>query len=125
MEILTRKRFRLFSGIVTICLLLILAVGLAAMLWISLVGMESAEAESNRQRGFASLAMISGGLLLMTMGMLAWAGIRLIGRKTIPDSKRVQRTQHVDAWAEAGRRFELPEDDEDETDPSNPDRPEE
>jgi hypothetical protein len=58
------------------------------------------------------MTYLMGGLLLVTLALLAMRGIKWITRRFKSPAK-VEPTPLDSAWEEAGRRFELPDDDED------------
>lgn len=61
---------------------------------------------------FGRMAYLMTALLLVTLAILAMRGIRwIVARFTPPPPS--EPTSQVSAWEEAGKRFELPDDDDD------------
>ncbi len=58
------------------------------------------------------MTYLMGGLLLVTLALLTMRGIRWISRR-FKSPSNVEPTPLDSVWEEAGRRFELPADDED------------
>ena len=111
-------RLRKLSRAVTFGGLLVIAAGLAAML--AMTSAEAVASSGARQEYFYRMAWIAAALLAVALLLIAWTILRHVRQRTL-DGCRRRRTQLVDAWAEAGRRYKLDEDTMVEDDEEEPD----
>jgi len=109
----TRSSGRTFVAV----LLVAVAVTLAVAVW-CLPDTASANRENPAMRDYLRwMAVFAMALLLLTLALLAMRGVRWIVARYKP-SPPSKPTSQVSAWVEAGKRFELPEDDQSEGDES-------
>jgi len=114
------SNLRSYGRTFTSVILVAAAVTLAAIVW------ELADAaRANRDNPakwvyLIRMTYLMSGLLLVTLGLLAIRSIRWISRR-FKSPPKVEPTPLDSAWEEAGRRFELPDDDEDEFRPDSSD----
>jgi hypothetical protein len=111
MDVDSTRRRRSTNLALTIIILILISVGLAIVMTSALRGAQDADTKTRKTLTYlawTSFALMGGSIVLCV-----WAVIRL-SRAHLPDpSADVRPAQpHTDAWAEAGRRFELDEDDE-------------
>jgi len=74
--------------------------------------------EANRPY-FIRLAWLSAALLALCLLMFAWVVVRYY-RHRISGPQQRTKTEYSDAWAEAGRRFKLPDDEQPDADAESP-----
>ena len=107
----TRSSGRTFIAV----LLVAAAVVLAVALW-RLSAAASANSEDPVLRDFLGwMTYLAAVLLMLTLALLAMRGVRWIAARFKPPPA-AQPTSQVSAWVEAGKRFELPADDQGEDD---------
>jgi len=102
------RKFRTVSMVVTVIGLVVIA---AVLTWLVVVTTRQAQHSDERTReGLVRLAYVSLVLLGMTLVLLGWVVVRhLITRGGRKADRRP--TPYVNAWEEAGRRFQLDESD--------------
>ncbi len=71
---------------------------------------DAAVADAITRKGLVRLAWICTAFLGLTLLVMVWVFIRYLISRRPPVTERT-RTEHVDAWAIAGQRFELPKED--------------
>jgi len=104
-----RSYGRTFTSVILVAAVIVLT---AAVWRLSAAAMENRDNPA-KWIYLSRMTYLMGGLLLVTLGLLAMRGIRWIsGRFKSPE--KVAPTPLDSAWEEAGRRFELPDDDENE-----------
>ena len=103
-------RRRTFNAILVATTLVVLAVGLTVQ--IGLAGRAVAEVATPAAKApVRRMAQLALGLLAFDLLALFWLGIRVLtGARRSPHGPR--RTRYVDAWAEAGQRIQVPDEDE-------------
>jgi len=112
-------RRRTFNTILVATTLVVLAIGL--MVQIGLAGRAATKVVTPAAKGLVSrTAQLALAMLAFDLLMLFWLGIRVLtgaGRSL----QGPRQTRYVDAWAEAGQRIQLPDEDdtEDSGDPEN------
>jgi len=98
-------------------LLVAVAVSLAVAIW-KLSDAASANREDPALRGYLiRMAYLAVVLLLVTLAILAMRGVRWVVARFKPPPA-AKPTSQVSAWVEAGKRFELPPDEQGEDDES-------
>ncbi len=102
----------------------VMVLGIVAMLiFFFVIESKIPEAIGNKKLGLLRIAWITSGLAWLTGILLVWSVMRyyrFLNSMSHPDKKMV----YVDAWAEAGRRFQVEEpspDDENEPDSNDQD----
>ena len=118
----TRKT-RIINSAILIVTLIAIASGLVVLTL--LTSHAAAQMQDVRaQQLLARLAWVSLTLLAVTCILLLWAAMRLY-RSGIFETKPHKRTPYVDAWALAGKRFQLSDDEKipPDEDPENPAEP--
>lgn len=113
------RRRREMNQALAIVFLTFICLGLGALTVLALRGARGVEDNPEQQRVLARLAWLSVAMLLGTVVLLVWAMMRFArGRVFRRDEASTRpKEEHIDAWAEAGRRFQLAPDDE----PEEPD----
>ncbi len=113
------RRRREMNLALVIAFLVIICFGLGALAALALRGAEAFDNNPDQQRMLARLAWLSVAMLLGTMVLLVWAVMRFARGRVFREDQEARRPkeEHIDAWAEAGRRFQLAPDDE----PEEPD----
>ena len=89
--------------------------GLVAMLVITIQGAK--EAQGATEDYFYHMAWLSLAMLALSIVVLVWMVIHRVSGRLGRRSPR-QPTEHVDAWALAGKRFKLEEDADQEEEPT-------
>lgn len=108
MEVEGSRRSPLFKFIIQMLLLGAMAAILGILMYHALANAPAAEGPA--RKGLLRFAIICVAFLGLTLLVMVWAFIRyLISRR--PSPAEHTHTEHVDAWAIAGQRFELPKDD--------------
>lgn len=102
---------------VTVLVLILLGSLLGMALLLSMQRAASADGEA--QDAWTRLALLCVALLALTLVLLVGVVVRRIGRRFSQRKSPRQPTRYVDAWREAGRRIEVP--DEEDTDTQRPD----
>ncbi len=99
------KRFRTATFIAMLIWLCAMAAMLGVLVFLMADALENADAEGRSLLG--RMLWLCSSALGLTLLLLLWGVIRYIKFRLNPpvDSKA---TKYVDAWAEAGRRFQLP-----------------
>ena len=109
MDVNSARQRRSANLALTIILLVLISVGLAIVMTSALKGAQDADAKTRKTLTYlawTSFALMGGSIVLCV-----WAVIRLSRAHLSASSPEVRpRQPHTDAWAEAGRRFELDED---------------
>ncbi|MCP4375648.1 MAG: hypothetical protein GY794_05675 [bacterium] len=95
-------------------LLVAIAISLSVAVWLLSDAASKHKGDPVRFVYFGRLAYLATALLMVVVVMLAMRAVRWIVARFKP-SAPVQPTSQVSAWVEAGKRFELPKD-EDEPD---------
>ncbi|MFW6062084.1 MAG: hypothetical protein ACOC93_04675 [Planctomycetota bacterium] len=112
---------RRISFAITVGLLVLLAALLAMALLLSV--QRAGQAGGDERDAWTRLALLCMALLALTLVLLVGVLVRRMGQGLGEKPKPRKPTPHMDAWSEAGRRIQLPdEDDSDDGDPSPPDR---
>jgi hypothetical protein len=107
MEVEKDKVQRSLSFVVLIVGLLVIIAGLGCLAAAAMSEAGHAKGDEHR-KGLMHLAWLALVLLLPALGLLVMVvGRRL--RQVLIRPAEPRPTPHVDAWAEAGRRFKLPE----------------
>lgn len=107
MEIEPQARGRTVRFVILAIGLLAMAVMLTVLLHLTLAAAH--QMEGVRQKYLARLAIVVLVMLGMTLVMLVWLATRFIIDRLRPSHHAP--TPYVDAWAAAGKRFKLAEDD--------------
>ncbi|MBS3735075.1 MAG: hypothetical protein KGY99_09145 [Phycisphaerae bacterium] len=104
-DLLGRRRrvFRTVNFALAVIGLLVIAGAMAAM--IAIAARAAAQAEPDARKYFYHLAWIAAAMLGVALVMLAWTCVRHLRRGR---AYRTRPTRYVDAWGEAGRRFQPP-----------------
>lgn len=107
MEIDKQRTVRTANFIILIVSLTAMATGLALL---TLVTTRAAGriGDTETQKLLMRLAWVALALLCLTLVLLLWAVMRFV-RSRIRFSRQRTHTPYVDAWALAGKRFKLPE----------------
>jgi len=123
MEIGPDRTVRSLSFLFVAVGLVLICAGLGAMLFLAVSAAHQA-ADLPTKKLLIRMAWISLVLLLLSLLLLVAAAFRH-ARYRLEAQQPTRPTPHVDAWAEAGRRFKLPDDEprEDRQDSDGPDEP--
>lgn len=114
MEIERQGTLHAASFAVVMVVLTVVCAGLVAMIVITTQGAKGAVGA--RKDYFHHMAWLSLALLALNIFVLAWMVIHRVSRRLVRRSPR-QTTEHVDAWALAGKRFKLEEDADEQEEP--------
>lgn len=110
MEVDRPRTYRTVSLVLQLAALAAVAAGLADML-VGLVGLAGQRLNPAQQRLVLRMAWLSGAVLCLTTVLVLWTGIRLLkALKGLP--RRHGPTPYVNAWALAGKRIVVDDDDE-------------
>jgi hypothetical protein len=115
MEMKRPSAARTVSFAVLFTSLLVAAGMLGALLAIALRQAQSADDPAVR-RLLLVVAWTSLVLLALDMVLLLWGAARLLSRRYAWPQRRHPPTPHVDAWAEAGRRLQVDDQEDEEQD---------
>ena len=112
MEIDGTKTSRLVNFIISVVLLTAMVGGLVSLIVVATQVAGSAEVDEATLKYWGRLASVALILLALVVVVLFWTVVRFVfrrhrGRQSHPP------TPYVDAWAIAGRRFRLPDDQDD------------
>ena len=110
MEIDRKRTLRAASFAVVVVMLTAICVGLAAMVAITTQGAKQADGAARAY--FYRMAWLSLALLALSVIVLVWVVIHHVSGRLGRKSPHPP-TEYVDAWALAGKRFKLEEDEED------------
>ena len=116
MEVDPRRTSRALSFGLVVLGLVAISAGLIAMLVITTQA-AGTTTEPRTKNLLAHLAWLSLALLSLTLVLLVWAVMRHV-RYWLRPVRRARSSQYVDAWALAGKRIKVPEDED-----SDDDRP--
>ena len=108
MEVDRQRTLHAASFAIVVVTLVAICAGLAAMIVITTRGAREA-AEGPKESYYYRMAWLSLALLALTVIVFVWVIIHHISGRLARKSPR-QTTAHVDAWALAGKRFKLEED---------------
>lgn len=111
MEIDRRQAVRAVNFMLTVVGLLVIAGAMGVM--IAIAARAAPDSAPEAREYFYRLAWIAAAMLGLALVMLTWTVSRYLRRRS--RESRHEPTPYVDAWAEAGRRARV--DDEDEDDP--------
>lgn len=103
-------RYRTVSFVLVLFWLLLLAGGLGVLMFALLHEADQSDLEARLFRfrlAWICLALLGGVLVL-----IVWTIMRYVRQRALPHGSR-KPTPYVDAWAAAGQRFQLRDDDED------------
>ncbi len=106
MEIDTQRNIKKANYAILIISLIAVSAGLLGMIGITTKAYADAD-EKTRDLLFY-LAWVGAATLAITLVMLAWIIMRWL-RSRIQPGRKAQKTQHVSAWDEAGKRLPVPE----------------
>jgi hypothetical protein len=99
--------------------LAIICGGLGFIMVKALQGAGTVEDDDNLRRLLTQLAWTAMVLMVGTALLLVWALVRSLGRRVAAPLPKGEKGERIDAWAEAGRRFEVdPNEDADPDDPA-------
>ena len=104
----TQRRIQAVNSIILIVALVAIAAGLAALTLLTARAAGQVKEPPEMQTALARLAWVAMLLLSFTLVLLLWAVMRFV-RSRIRFSDERKPTPYVDAWALAGKRFRLPE----------------
>ena len=107
MEIDRQRTLHAASFAVVMVTLTAVCAGLVAMIVITTKGAKGSEGATKDY--FYHMAWLSLAMLALNILVLAWMAIHRVSGRLGRRSAR-QATEHVDAWALAGKRFKLEED---------------
>ena len=110
-------RYRTASFVLVLFWLLLLAAGLGVLMFALLSNVDESDPDARLFR--VRLAWVCLALLGGVVVLLAWAIMRFVRQRTLPARPR-KPTPHVDDWAEAGKRFQLPDKDAEQDDGEAP-----
>jgi len=113
------RKIRAVSSVAVIVLLLLIATGCAATLIIASRAAGAAVRGSTIKQAFARLALLSTATLGLTLILLVWWAARLLSFLLRPTTRHGP-TPYVDAWAVAGKRFKLDDEEAAEEDDDEP-----
>lgn len=120
----TQRRLQAVNSIILIVALIAIAAGLVALTLLTARAAGEVK-DPDLHMVLARLAWVATALLCLTLLLLLWAMMRFV-RSRIRFTTERTPTPYVDAWALAGKRFKLPEeDDEGEDSDSEDDDPDE
>ncbi len=114
MEIDRQSTLHAVSFAIVVVTLIAICAGLAVMIVITTRGAK--EAEGAMEHYFYRMAWLSLALLALSIVVLVWVVIHHVSGRLGRKSSRPP-TQHVDAWALAGKRFKLEEDSDQQDEP--------
>ena len=104
-EMTSHRRLRRVTFVLSASILLGLILFVSAVLVVSL--RQAGQETDARQEGWVRLALLSVGILgVLLVVLVAIVSRRLAG--AVSRRRRLEPTEHLDAWAVAGRRFRLP-----------------
>ena len=111
-----RKRFHRTNFLVLLCCLMIIVIGMMYIVYLTTSLFNQAESESTRNLLYHLAWVGSVGMAVGLMGML-WIAVRwmryaLLLRKDFMEAESKSESGYFDAWSEAGKRIEVPDDDE-------------
>ena len=112
MEIDNPRTFRTINSIILLAALSLIAAGLVLLTVLTTQAASNVE-DADLQKQLARLAWIATVLLGLTLVLLLWAVMRLV-RSRMNLGQRHPPTPYVDAWALAGQRMQVPDDDDEE-----------
>ena len=107
MEIDRERTLHAASFAIVMVTLMTVCAGLVAIIVITTQGAN--ESEGPTQTYFYHMAWLSLAMLALNILVLMWMVIHRVSRRMGRRSPR-QPTEHIDAWALAGKRFKLEED---------------
>jgi len=113
MEIDRRRKFRAVNFTIAVVGLAMIAAGLVVMIVIT--AGQAGQADQQVRKALARLALLSMALLGLTVVVLVWIVLHNVLER-ISLRKQQSTTPYVDAWTEAGRRLELTDEDQPDTD---------
>jgi len=90
-----------------------LCVGFGVVMLLSLRCAGAVDDNPDLRRMLTQLAWTSLVLMLGTGILLAWAVIRSLGDRVTRPLPKGEKSERIDAWAEAGRRLEVDDDEDD------------
>ena len=98
--------------------LLLICIGLGSIMVMALRGAGAVKDDDELRRLLTQLAWTSLVLMVVAAILLVWAVARILGQRVAAPLPKGEKSERIDAWAEAGRRFEVDDDDVDEPDTS-------
>ena len=107
----TQRRLQAVNSIILIVALIAIVVGLVALTLLTARAAGEVK-DPDLHMVLARLAWVATALLCFTLLLLLWAVMRFV-RSRIRFSTERAPIPYVDAWALAGKRFKLPEEDDD------------
>ena len=115
MEIEDQRTFQRINYTLLVGCLVLVSLGLGGVIWITANAYGGADEKTRQllyQLAWVATATLGVTLLLLMLVILRWMRLRLKPPTKLP------KTHYIDAWSEAGKRFRLPnaENDEDEED---------
>ena len=105
----TQRRLHAVNSIILIVALIAMAAGLVTLTLLTARAAEEVKG-TDLHMVLARLAWVATALLCLTLVLLLWAVMRFV-RSRIQFSTKGTPIPYVDAWALAGKRFKLPEED--------------
>ncbi len=119
MEVENYRTFQRINYTLLVGSLVLVSSGLTGVIWITASAYGGADEETRQrlyQLAWVAIATLGVTLLLLMLIILRWIRLRLKPPVKLP------KTHYIDAWSEAGKRFRLPnaEDEEDEEDDLQP-----
>lgn len=105
----TQRRLQAVNSIILIVALIAIAAGLVALTLLTARAAGEVK-DPDLHMVLARLAWVATALLCLTLLLLLWAMMRFV-RSRIRFTTERTPTPYVDAWALAGKRFKLPEED--------------
>ena len=109
MEIDPKSTGQIANFVILIAALFVISIGLGALTFLTIQAADVTDDVAVRKL-LAELAWVAVALLGLTLVVLMWSVMRFV-RSRITVSRTHTRTPYVDAWAEAGRRYQLTEED--------------
>jgi heme/copper-type cytochrome/quinol oxidase subunit 2 len=104
MEIEQANRLRVVGFVVLIVALALIVAACTALFTIS--AHAAAITQKPVQKVFARMALLSAATLGLSLLLLLWAVMRFVSSRIRPPGEHAA-TPYVDAWTEAGKRFQL------------------
>ena len=100
-------------SLVARCVILVTMGAVLATLLVVMLNAAAATPQTQTRKGLMILAIICLAVLAVTVVLLVWTIVRYLAMRAEAAAMTHTKTEHVDAWELAGKRFRLSDDDPD------------